>query len=164
MFIINFLLLILASYLFIFNKSILYNFSGFFLYVLLVAINWVNMGYQIISVILLISSIMWIIILLMLYFSTYKKILQNKQTVVNRHRSLFPFWLAPLLLSALVFFILARNTSGKMGDELLSLDYQAFIDLDQKYVTFFVLFFLFITGISIVIGLINSHVKGKQDE
>ena len=161
MFIINFLLLIFASYLFIFNKSILYNFFGFFLYVLLVAINWMNMGYQIISVVLLISSIMWIIILLMLYFSTYKKLLPNKQLMVNQHKSLFPFWLAPLLLSVLVVFVLARNSSNKMSGELLALDYQAFIGLDQRYVTFFVLFFLFITGISIVIGLINSHVKGK---
>ena len=115
MFIINFLLLIFASYLFIFNKSILYNFTGFFLYVLLVAINWMNMGYQIISIVLLISSIMWIIILLMLYFSTYKKLLQYKLATDNQYKNLFPFWLAPLLLSVLVVFILARNSSSKTG-------------------------------------------------
>jgi len=161
MFIINFLLLIFASYLFIFNKSILYNFTGFFLYVLLVAINWMNMGYQIISIVLLISSIMWIIILLMLYFSTYKKLLQYKLATDNQYKNLFPFWLAPLLLSVLVVFILARNSSSKTGGKLLVHDYQAFIGLDQRYVTFFVLFFLFITGISIVIGLINSHRRRK---
>jgi len=164
MLIVNFILLLSASYLFLFNKSVLRNFTGFLLFILLVAINWMNMGYQIISIILLISSIMWIIILLMLYFSTYKKLLQNEPVIIKRYNKILPFWSAPLLLTALIVFILARNTSSKMGDSMLHLDYQAFTSLDKKYTTFFVLFFLFITGISIVIGLINSHKKGIPNE
>ncbi|OFZ26220.1 MAG: hypothetical protein A2381_08905 [Bdellovibrionales bacterium RIFOXYB1_FULL_37_110] len=160
MFFVNVILLFFASYLFLFNKSVLSNFSGFFLYILLIVINWINMGYQIISIILLISSIMWVIVLLMLYFSTYKKALPTK-LIIGQPWFIFPFWLSPLLLSVLVVLILARNSSSELGDNMLPLDYQAFITLDKRYITFFVLFFLFIIGISIVIGLINRHVKGK---